>query len=95
MSDSMVRLLATTAEHLERKSLKEVKASLLLAGPDDLVDDVVPDVADRLQAEADVAADSREAAHRLVDVRREDLDAHPPALPQSRGRTCPCRRRRW
>src|SRR3712207_9185761 len=48
----------------------------------DRVDDVVPDVAHRRETEADVGADGGEVPGRLVDVRREHLDAHPPALGQ-------------
>ena len=79
-SDSITRLLQTSAGTLAMKSLKSVEAALRCRGLDDLVDDVGADVADRGQAEADVAADRRERRLGLVDVGREHLDLHPAAL---------------
>src|SRR4028118_1389485 len=51
-----------------------------LARPAGRPEGVVPDVAHRRQAEADVGADGGEVPGGLVDVRREHLDAHPAAL---------------
>ena len=80
--DSITFLLQATVSILRMKSAKSLNAPFSVAGPDDRVDDVVPDVAHRGQAEADVGADGGEVPGRLVDVRRQHLDAHPAALGQ-------------
>ena len=50
------------------------------AGPDDRLDDVAADVADRGQPESDVGAGRGEVRVGGVDVGRQDLHAHAPAL---------------
>ena len=73
-------LVADDRGDLAEEVLEGGVGALLLAGADDLGDDVVADVADRGHAEPDVGADGGEVGDRLVDVGRQDLDAHPAAL---------------
>lgn len=76
-----MRLLQTTTSTLSRKSGKEEYLPLRLAAPDDRLDDVRPDVPHGGEAEEDdVVALGGEVRLGLVDVGREDLDAHAAAL---------------
>ena len=52
----------------------------LVAGRDDRLDGALADVLDRQQPEPDGVALDRELELAAVDVRRQDLDAHPAAL---------------
>ena len=58
--DSTTRLLQTASGTLRRKSWKLVYRPWLGAGRDDGLDDVLADVADRAEPEADVVADGGE-----------------------------------
>ena len=78
--DSTTRLLQTASGTLRRKSWKLVYRPWLGAGRDDALDDVLADVADRAEPEADVVADGGEPQPGLVHVGRQDLDAHAPGL---------------
>ena len=73
-------LVADQRRHLGHEVVEVGEPALLLPGLDDLVDDVGADVADRGEPEADVAADRGERRVGLVDVGRQHLDLHPPAL---------------
>jgi hypothetical protein len=69
-----VDLVAEVAEVLE--------PPLLGAGADDLLDDPLPHAAHGGEAEQDLVAARGEVGLGLVDVRRQDVDAHAPALVQ-------------
>ena len=81
-SDSMTRLLQTTAGTLRRKSAKLVNSPLDLRVATIASTTFDADVADRGHAEPDVRADRGEGGDARVDVRRQDLDAHPAGLRQ-------------
>src|SRR4051812_26937781 len=64
---------------------QRAEGAAILAGRDDRLDRALADVRDRKQAEPDGWPLDRELDIGAVDVRREDLDGHPPALGDGRG----------
>ncbi|MPM27380.1 hypothetical protein SDC9_73890 [bioreactor metagenome] len=73
-------LVADGQRLLVEELVERPRPAALLAGGDDLLDDVLADVADGGQPEADVLPDRGELGRGLVDVGGQHLDAHPSAL---------------
>ena len=78
-------LVAHDEGDLAQEIGEPAELALGLAGRDDRLDHVAAHVADCGQAEPDVRAHRGERGHRLVDVGRQYLDAHPAALAQIEG----------
>jgi hypothetical protein len=78
-------LVADRQRHLVEEAVEIHRLTPIFACGDDAVDYVVPDVADRGQAESYVGAHRREVGRRFVDVGRQDRNAHPPALVEVEG----------
>ena len=81
-SDSMTFLLQTTASTLRRKSVKSLNRPCSSRARAIASTTLCPTLRHRGQPEADVGADRGEVRRRLVDVGRQHLDAHAPALGQ-------------
>src|SRR4030095_2027319 len=81
LDERLDRLLVAHADwNLVEEVVEVGEATGCPAALDDGGDDIAAHVADGSEAEPDVLAAGREVTRRLVDVRRQHLDAHPPAF---------------
>ena len=73
------RLSARASSRYARSNRSRERAALGARG-DQRLDRRLPDVAHRAESEADLSVLDREAPLRAIDVRRQDLEPHAPAL---------------